>query len=149
MVAISETYMRHAQLKAFHAVAVHGGFSRAAEALGRDIHRPPLPEHGPTEVRRAARAFNTMQTRLQRFIQDRTQMLAAISHDLRTPITRLRLRAEFVEFRSELKGTQAARDAARFLLVEPPLPLAARPAYALLATAALAPVAWAQNANRW
>jgi signal transduction histidine kinase len=57
----------------------------------------PLPEDGPGEVRRAARAFNTMQNRLKRFIQDRTQMLAAISHDLRTPITRLRLRAEFVD----------------------------------------------------
>ena len=72
-------------------------FASAAERLGVDVNAAPLDESGPSEVNRAARAFNTMQTRLQRFIQDRTQMLAAISHDLRTPITRLRLRAEFVE----------------------------------------------------
>ena len=72
-------------------------FASAAERLGVDVNVEPLPEDGPGEVRRAARAFNTMQNRLKRFIQDRTQMLAAISHDLRTPITRLRLRAEFVD----------------------------------------------------
>jgi signal transduction histidine kinase len=69
----------------------------AAEGLGRDIHRPPLPESGPQEVRHAARAFNTMQTRLTRYVEDRTRMVSAISHDLRTPITRLRLRAELLE----------------------------------------------------
>ena len=58
---------------------------------------PALDERGPREVHRAARAFNDMQTRLRSFIDDRTRMLAAISHDLRTPITRMRLRAEFVE----------------------------------------------------
>ncbi|MDX2223377.1 MAG: ATP-binding protein [Rhodospirillaceae bacterium] len=72
-------------------------FASAAERLGMDVNAPPLDEGGPGEVRRAARAFNTMQTRLKRFIQDRTQMLAAISHDLRTPITRMKLRAEFVD----------------------------------------------------
>jgi signal transduction histidine kinase len=72
-------------------------FASAAERLGVDVNAAPLDEGGPSEVKRAAHAFNTMQTRLQRFIQDRTQMLAAISHDLRTPITRLRLRAEFVD----------------------------------------------------
>ncbi len=69
----------------------------AAETLGRDVNAPPMKEDGPREVRDAARAFNEMQTRLRRFVQDRTHMLAAISHDLRTPITRMRLRAEFVE----------------------------------------------------
>lgn len=69
----------------------------AADELGRDIHRPPLPEQGPQEVRRAAHAFNTMQTRLVRYIDDRTRILAAMSHDLKTPITRLRLRAELLE----------------------------------------------------
>ncbi len=72
-------------------------FARAAERLGLGLNAEPLPESGTGEVRRAARAFNTMQSRLQRFVKDRTQMLAAISHDLRTPITRMRLRAEFVE----------------------------------------------------
>jgi signal transduction histidine kinase len=71
--------------------------SRAAERLGVDMTAPPLAESGPREVRQAARAFNNMQQRIKRLVTDRTQMLAAISHDLRTPITRLRLRAEFVE----------------------------------------------------
>ncbi len=69
----------------------------AAERLGRDVAAPPLPEDGPTEVAAAARAFNTMAARLRRFVADRTFLLAAIGHDLKTPITRLRLRAEFVE----------------------------------------------------
>ncbi|HIJ64027.1 MAG TPA: HAMP domain-containing protein [Rhodospirillaceae bacterium] len=69
----------------------------AAERLGRDVATAPIPEAGPREVRAAAQAFNRMQARLRRFIDDRTQMFAAISHDLRTPITRLKLRAEFVE----------------------------------------------------
>jgi signal transduction histidine kinase len=72
-------------------------FAWAAERLGRDVNAPDLPEDGPFEVHRAAKAFNEMQRRLRRQISDRTQMLAAISHDLRTPITRLRLRAEFVD----------------------------------------------------
>lgn len=69
----------------------------AADRLGRDVNTPPLPEQGPEEVATAARAFNTMAERIRRFVGDRTQMLAAIGHDLRTPITRLRLRAEFLE----------------------------------------------------
>jgi signal transduction histidine kinase len=73
------------------------GFAHAAERLGVDVHAPPLPEQGTREVRQATRAFNQMQKRIRRFIDNRTQMFAAISHDLRTPITRLRLRAEFVE----------------------------------------------------
>lgn len=69
----------------------------AAERLGIDVHAEPLAETGPREVRRAAAAFNEMQRRLTRYVEDRTRMLAAISHDLRTPITRLRLRTEFME----------------------------------------------------
>ena len=71
--------------------------ARAAEALGRDINHPALGESGPAEVRRAARAFNAMQERLSRYIRTRTGILAAMSHDLKTPITRLRLRAELLE----------------------------------------------------
>jgi signal transduction histidine kinase len=71
--------------------------AEAAEALGRDVNAPPLPENGPTEVAVAAVAFNTMAARIRRFVDDRTQLLTAIGHDLRTPITRLKLRAEFVE----------------------------------------------------
>jgi signal transduction histidine kinase len=69
----------------------------AAEELGRGAKPGDVPEAGLDEVRQAARAFNQMQRRIRRMIEDRTQMIAAISHDLRTPITRLRLRAEFVE----------------------------------------------------
>ena len=71
-------------------------FTQAAERLGLDVNAEPLDETGPREVKHAAKAFNTMQARLQAFIKDRTHMLAAISHDLRTPITRLKLRAEFI-----------------------------------------------------
>jgi signal transduction histidine kinase len=69
----------------------------AADRFGRGEAAPPLPEDGPEEVRRTVAAFNAMQTRVGRFVSDRTRMLAAISHDLRTPLTALRLRAEFVE----------------------------------------------------
>ena len=66
----------------------------AADALGRGLPHEPLPEQGPRELRRAARAFNSMRDRLRRYLDSRTRVLAAMSHDLRTPITRLRLRAE-------------------------------------------------------
>lgn len=72
-------------------------FAQAAHRLGTDVNAPPLKDAGPVEVRRAAQAFNDMQRRIQRFVEDRTKMIAAISHDLGTPITRMRLRAEFVE----------------------------------------------------
>ncbi len=69
----------------------------ASDSLGRGETMEPLPEEGPEEVRLTTRAFNRMSARLQRFVQDRTRMLAAISHDLRTPITTLRLRAELID----------------------------------------------------
>ncbi len=69
----------------------------AAERLGRDVNAPPLSEEGPSEIAIAAAAFNTMAARIRRFVQDRTFLLTAIGHDLRTPITRLKLRAEFIE----------------------------------------------------
>jgi len=65
--------------------------------LGRDIDRPPLKVEGSREVREAAGAFNTMQARLKATMRDRTRMLAAITHDLQTPLTRLRLRIEKVD----------------------------------------------------
>jgi signal transduction histidine kinase len=67
-------------------------FSAAAERLGLDMSALPIPEQGPAELKSAAAAMNAMQRRIKRFVDDRTQMLAAISHDLRTPISRLRLR---------------------------------------------------------
>ena len=75
--------------------------SAAAKGLGDDLSSTPMPETGPIEARQAARAFNTMQARLRGLIGNRTRMLAAISHDLRTPLTLLRLRAENVENREE------------------------------------------------
>ncbi|WP_245580087.1 ATP-binding protein [Niveispirillum irakense] len=72
-------------------------FAAAANRLGVDMNAPSLEEAGPREVRLAAAAFNKMQRRLRAFVEDRTRMLAAVSHDLRTPLTRLRLRAEFID----------------------------------------------------
>jgi signal transduction histidine kinase len=70
----------------------------AAERLGRDVaNAPALPETGPSEIVTAAVAFNTMASRIRRFVEDRTFLLTAIGHDLRTPITRLKLRAEYME----------------------------------------------------
>ena len=86
----------------------------AAERLGHDVNAPPLPEAGTTETRQAARAFNDMQTRLRNLIENRTRLLAAISHDLRTPLTLLRLRAETVENaqeRDKMLSTIAEMDA--------------------------------------
>jgi signal transduction histidine kinase len=80
----------------------------AADALGKDIHRPPLPETGPVEVAETSRAFNTMQRRIARFVEDRARMLAAVSHDLRTPLTRIRLRADLLD--DEELGDKIRRD---------------------------------------
>jgi len=71
--------------------------AKQADKLGSDINQPPMAEIGPTEMRHASHAFNTMQCRLQRFIEDRSRLLTAISHDLKTPITRMRLRAEMLD----------------------------------------------------
>jgi len=83
-------------------------FAQAAAGFSLDRDAAPLPEKGSYEVRTAARAFNRMQARIRRMVEDRTRMLAAVSHDLRTPITRLRLRAEFVE--DETTRAQMLRD---------------------------------------
>lgn len=86
----------------------------AAQALGEDLNRPPLPEQGPLEVQQAARAFNTMQQRLAAFVDERTRMLTALSHDLKTPLTRMRLRTDLMDddeqrqrFESDLKEMEA------------------------------------------
>lgn len=71
--------------------------ARAADGLGQDLAQAPLPETGPQEVARANRAFNRMQQRLRRTLEGRTRMLAAVSHDLKTPLTRMRLRAEMLD----------------------------------------------------
>lgn len=70
--------------------------ARAADTIGHTTEPTPIQEQGPHEVRLVARAFNAMQQRIARLLGDRTQALAAVSHDLRTPITRLRLRAGFI-----------------------------------------------------
>lgn len=69
----------------------------AARELGEDLGRPPLPEDGPAEVREATQAFNAMQQRIRGGIEERERFLAAVSHDLKTPVTRLRLRSELLE----------------------------------------------------
>jgi len=72
-------------------------FAKAAESFSLNGAAAPLPERGPEEIRFVAQALNRMRERITGLIEDRTRMLAAISHDLRTPITRMRLRSEFIE----------------------------------------------------
>ncbi len=86
----------------------------AAQRLGQDVNAPPIKETGTIETRQASRAFNEMQVRLRELIENRTRLLAAISHDLRTPLTLLRLRAENVadvEEREKMLATLADMDA--------------------------------------
>ena len=88
--------------------------AQAADDLGRDINHPPLTEQGGSEIRQATSAFNAMQARIRQHIGQRTQMLAAITHDLQTPLTRLRLRLEKVsdaELRDKLIGDLSAMQA--------------------------------------
>jgi signal transduction histidine kinase len=72
-------------------------FTDALRRFGADPRAQPIPETGPRELRASISAFNAMQAQIQKFVDDRTAMLAAISHDLRTPLTKMRLRGEFVE----------------------------------------------------
>lgn len=69
-------------------------FARAAERLGRDPRAEPLPMTGPPEIIEAAASFNEMQARLARYVDDRSMLMAAIAHDLRTPLMRLSLRLD-------------------------------------------------------
>ena len=71
--------------------------ARAADSVGREVRPAQLQERGARELRDAARAFNTMQDRLRRYLDSRTRVLAAMSHDLKTPLTRLRLQVETLE----------------------------------------------------
>ena len=81
----------------------------AADRLSRNIEEPPLPEQGATEIRDAAHAFNRMQDRLRRHVNSRALAFAAMSHDIRTPLTRMRLRLESLgeEARAKLEGDLA------------------------------------------
>jgi signal transduction histidine kinase len=90
-----------------------GAVIEAAERLGRNVNALPIIEAGSREMRRAANAFNDMQARLQRLLENRTRMLAALSHDLRTPLTLLRLRVEALgggEERERMLGNLAELD---------------------------------------
>jgi signal transduction histidine kinase len=88
--------------------------AQAAKDLGNDINHPPLALSGVSEIRQASAAFNAMQARIRQYIFQRTQMLAAITHDLQTPLTRLRLRLEKVadpELQERLVGDLSAMQA--------------------------------------
>ena len=82
--------------------------AQAADALGPDLKGERLNEGGPSEVARAARAFNAMQDRIAQYMAERMQILASISHDLQTPITRMRLRADMME--DDAQGAKLRQD---------------------------------------
>lgn len=92
--------------------------AEAARALGEDPGRAPMDIRGPTEVAQAAAAFNQMQQRIAEHVTERTRILAAISHDLQTPITRLRLRAELVDDEALRARVQSDLDAMQGLVKE-------------------------------
>jgi signal transduction histidine kinase len=87
-------------------------FAAAADQFGGDVGGPPLDERGPAEIRRASHAFNRMRERIGRLIEDRTSLLLAISHDLRTPLTRLRLRIAELAATDEALKARALDDIA-------------------------------------
>lgn len=91
-------------------------FVKTAEEFSLSGTAAPLPERGPDEIRAVARALNRMRERITALIDDRTKMLAAISHDLRTPITRLRLRSEFIEDESNRRHMLRDLDQMRAML---------------------------------
>lgn len=78
--------------------------ARAADVIGVNLDAPALDETGPSEVARASRAFNRMQERLKRLVRGQTEMIAAVSHDLRSAATRLQLRAELLDDEPEREG---------------------------------------------
>ena len=79
----------------------------AVASVGPDGVMPELPERGPAEVRATAKALNSLSARLKRSMESRMRLVAAAGHDMRTPITRMRLRAEFVQ--DEEERTQMAQ----------------------------------------
>jgi signal transduction histidine kinase len=91
-------------------------FARAAESFSIERDAALLPERGPEEIRSLAKALNRMRKRITDLIDDRTRMLAAISHDLRTPITRMRLRSEFIEDEIQRSRMLADLDQMRSML---------------------------------
>lgn len=92
--------------------------AQAAEAISPESAAQPVAEHGPAEVAKAARSFNAMQARIAQHLQERTRILAAISHDLQTPVTRMRLRTELMEESAERSKWQADLDAMQSLIQE-------------------------------
>lgn len=87
--------------------------AEAASGLARNLEQPPLPEKGPLEIARAATAFNAMQKDLKRYLQTRAQALAGVSHDLRLPLTRIRLRIDKLpdeNLRAQIEGDLAEMD---------------------------------------
>jgi signal transduction histidine kinase len=91
-------------------------FAKAAENFSVNGAAAALPERGPEEIRFVAKALNRMRERITTLIDDRTRMLAAISHDLRTPITRMRLRAEFIEDEGHRRRMMSDLDQMRSML---------------------------------
>ena len=109
-----EVFWKNATDFSYSAAGVTVVPGAAAQALGESLDAPPMADAGPTEVRQAASAFNTMQTRLRRAMDDKAQVLAAVTHDLQTPLTRLRLRVEKVtdaDLKDRLLGDLAATQA--------------------------------------
>ena len=81
---------------------VGAGFLQGLVNLGKDIDQPSLKEEGASEIVAATRAFNIMQHRIRRYIDDRERLFSSISHDLKTPITRLRLRVELLDDEAQI-----------------------------------------------
>ncbi|MET0350440.1 MAG: ATP-binding protein [Rhizobacter sp.] len=92
--------------------------AEAADRLGPDLKRQVLAEEGPAEVARAAKAFNAMQRRIAGYMDERVEILAAISHDLQTPITRMRLRTELMDNEADADKLRQDLDAMQSLVKE-------------------------------